>query len=80
MGGADYLKALKAPLPQIEMIPTGGVTLANAADFLRAGAAAIAVGGEIVDKKAVKEKRWEVITANARAFAEVVSRTRQERT
>ena len=80
MGGADYLKALKAPLPQIEMIPTGGVTLANAADFLRAGAAAIAVGGEIVDRKAVKEKRWEVITANARAFAEVVSRTRKEST
>lgn len=79
MGGADYIKALKAPLPQIEMIPTGGVTLENAADFLRAGAAAIAVGGEIVDKKAVKEKRWEVITANARAFAEVVSRTRQEK-
>ncbi len=78
MGGADYIKALKAPLPQIEMIPTGGVTLANAADFLRAGAAAIAVGGEIVDKKAVKEKRWEVITANARAFAEVVAKTRSE--
>jgi 2-dehydro-3-deoxyphosphogluconate aldolase/(4S)-4-hydroxy-2-oxoglutarate aldolase len=79
MGGADYLKALKAPLPQIEMIPTGGVTLENAADFLRAGAAAIAVGGEIVDKKAVKEKRWEVITENARKFAELVARTRKEK-
>jgi len=79
MGGADYIKALKGPLPQIEMIPTGGVTLENAADFLRAGAAAIAVGGEIVDKKAMKEKRWEVITENARKFAEVVARTRKEK-
>jgi 2-dehydro-3-deoxyphosphogluconate aldolase/(4S)-4-hydroxy-2-oxoglutarate aldolase len=78
MGGADYLKALKAPLPQVEMIPTGGVTLENAPDFLRAGAAAIAVGGEIVDKKAVKEKRWEVITENARKFIDVVARTRKE--
>lgn len=78
MGGADYLKALKAPLPQVEMIPTGGVTLENAADFLRAGAAAIAVGGELVDKKAVREKRWEVVTENARKFADVVARTRKE--
>jgi 2-dehydro-3-deoxyphosphogluconate aldolase / (4S)-4-hydroxy-2-oxoglutarate aldolase len=78
MGGADYLKALKAPLPQIEMIPTGGVSLENAADFLKAGAAAIAVGGELVDKKAVKEKRWEVITENARKFVDVVARTRKE--
>ena len=79
MGGADYIKALKAPLPQIELIPTGGVTLENAADFLRAGAAAIAVGGEIVDKKAMKEKRWDVITENARKFAEVVARVRKEK-
>jgi 2-dehydro-3-deoxyphosphogluconate aldolase/(4S)-4-hydroxy-2-oxoglutarate aldolase len=78
MGGADYIRALKAPLPQIEVIPTGGVSLENAADFLRAGAAAIAVGGELVDRKAVKEKRWEVITENARKFVDVVARTRKE--
>jgi 2-dehydro-3-deoxyphosphogluconate aldolase/(4S)-4-hydroxy-2-oxoglutarate aldolase len=78
MGGAEYLRALKAPLPQVEMIPTGGVSLENAPDFLRAGAAAIAVGGELVDRKAVKEKRWDVITENARKFVDVVARTRKE--
>ena len=78
MGGADYIKAVKAPLPQVEMIPTGGVTLDTAADFLRAGAAAIAVGGEIVDKKAVAAKKWDVITENARKFIDLVSRTRKE--
>jgi 2-dehydro-3-deoxyphosphogluconate aldolase/(4S)-4-hydroxy-2-oxoglutarate aldolase len=78
VGGADYIKALKAPFPQIEMIPTGGVSLETASDFLKAGAAAIAVGGELVDKKAVKEKRWEIITENARKFVDVVARTRKE--
>ena len=78
LGGADYIKAVKAPLPQVEMIPTGGVTLDTAADFLRAGAAAIAVGGEIVDKKAVASKKWDVITENARKFIDLVSRTRKE--
>jgi 2-dehydro-3-deoxyphosphogluconate aldolase/(4S)-4-hydroxy-2-oxoglutarate aldolase len=78
VGGADYIKALKAPFPQIEMIPTGGVSLETAPDFLKAGAAAIAVGGELVDKKAVKEKRWDVITENARKFVDVVARTRKE--
>ena len=78
MGGADYIKAVKAPLPQVEMIPTGGVTLDTAADFFRAGAAAIAVGGEIVDKKAVASRNWDVITENARKFIDLVSRTRKE--
>ena len=78
VGGPDYIRALKAPFPQIEMIPTGGVSLENAADFLKAGAAAIAVGGELVDKKAVKEKRWDVITENARKFVDAVARARKE--
>ena len=68
MGGADYIKALKAPLPQVEMIPTGGVSLDNCAAFLKAGAAAVAVGGELVDKKAVAEKRWDAVTETARKF------------
>ena len=68
LGGADYIKALKAPLPQVEMIPTGGVSLDNCAAFLKAGAAAVAVGGELVDKKAVAEKRWDAITETARKF------------
>lgn len=68
LGGADYIKALKAPLPQVEMIPTGGVSLDNCAAFLKAGAAAVAVGGELVDKKAVAEKRWDAVADTARKF------------
>src|SRR5215510_3191868 len=58
VGGAKYIKALKAPFPQIEMIPTGGVNLETAADFLKAGACAVAVGGELVDAKLIKENRY----------------------
>lgn len=76
MGGADYIKALKAPLPQVEMIPTGGVSLENCGTFFKAGAAAVAVGGELVDKKAVAEKRWDAVTKTARAFAEAVRKAR----
>lgn len=68
VGGASYIRALKAPLPQIEMIPTGGVNLDTTGEFLRAGAAAVAVGSELVDKKAAKEKRWDDITETARKF------------
>jgi 2-dehydro-3-deoxyphosphogluconate aldolase/(4S)-4-hydroxy-2-oxoglutarate aldolase len=76
MGGADYIKALKAPLPQVEMVPTGGVSLDNCGTFFKAGAAAVAVGGELVDKKAVAEKRWDAITQLARKFADAVKAAR----
>src|SRR5215210_6933413 len=55
VGGAKYIKALKGPFPQIQMIPTGGVNLETAADFLNAGACAIAVGGELIDPKTILE-------------------------
>ena len=51
VGGAKYLKAIKAPLPQIELVPTGGVSLATAQEFLEAGAFALGVGGELVDAR-----------------------------
>jgi 2-dehydro-3-deoxyphosphogluconate aldolase/(4S)-4-hydroxy-2-oxoglutarate aldolase len=73
VGGAKYLKALKAPLPQIEMIPTGGVSLATAAEFLEAGAIALGVGGDLVDNKAIREGNPEVIIENARKYLEIVS-------
>ena len=76
MGGADYIRALKAPLPQVEMIPTGGVSLENLGAFLKAGAAAVAVGGELVDKKAVQEKRWDAIADLAKTFSTAVARAR----
>jgi len=72
VGGPRYIKALKGPLPQIEMVPTGGVSLENAAEFIKAGAAAVAVGGELVDMKALREGRLEAITETARKFVEAV--------
>jgi len=78
LGGPAYIKALKGPLPQILLVPTGGVNLQNAGPFIQAGAAALGVGGELVDKKAVKEKKFSVITENARAFLKAVREARSE--
>ncbi|CAA9377565.1 MAG: 4-hydroxy-2-oxoglutarate aldolase @ 2-dehydro-3-deoxyphosphogluconate aldolase [uncultured Pyrinomonadaceae bacterium] len=61
MGGASYLKSLKAPLPQIELIPTGGVSLETAADFIRSGASAVGVGSDLVDLRALRDGRQEAI-------------------
>lgn len=76
MGGAGYLRSLKAPLPHIKLIPTGGVSLATAADFIRAGASAIGVGADLVDLSAIREGRGQEITANARKYLEIVSEAR----
>jgi len=78
VGGAKYIKALKGPFPQIEMIPPGGVNLDTAADFLKAGACAVAVGGELVDGQSIKEGRYDVIEARARQYLEVVAKARAE--
>jgi 2-dehydro-3-deoxyphosphogluconate aldolase/(4S)-4-hydroxy-2-oxoglutarate aldolase len=76
LGGPAYLKALRGPLPQILLVPTGGVNIENAGAFIQAGAAALGVGGELVDKKAVQEKKFSVITENARAFLNAVRQAR----
>jgi 2-dehydro-3-deoxyphosphogluconate aldolase/(4S)-4-hydroxy-2-oxoglutarate aldolase len=78
VGGAKYIKALKGPFPQIEMIPTGGVNLDTAADFLKAGACAVGVGGELVDAKSIKEGRFEVIEERARQYLAVIAKVRSE--
>jgi 2-dehydro-3-deoxyphosphogluconate aldolase/(4S)-4-hydroxy-2-oxoglutarate aldolase len=72
MGGAKYLKSLKAPLPNIELIPTGGVSLDTAADFLNAGAYALGVGADLVNPNAIKNGTPETITENARKYMEIV--------
>ena len=77
VGGPRYLKDVRGPLPQLKLIPTGGVDLDNAAEFIRAGAAAIAVGSNLVDAKTVGAGRWEVLEERARAFAEAVQGARQ---
>lgn len=78
VGGPKYIKALRAPFPHIEMIPTGGVNLETAGEFLKAGACAVAVGAELVDAKAVKEGRFEVIVEKARQYLAVVAKARAE--
>jgi 2-dehydro-3-deoxyphosphogluconate aldolase/(4S)-4-hydroxy-2-oxoglutarate aldolase len=77
MGGASYLKALKAPLPHIKLIPTGGVTVATAADFLRAGAIALGVGSDLVNLKAIEEGKPWIVTDMARAYLDVIGETRK---
>ena len=76
VGGAKYIKALKGPFPQIEMIPTGGVNLDTVADFLKAGACAVGVGGELVDAKCMKEGRYDTITERARQFMAAIAKAR----
>jgi len=78
MGGAKYIKALKGPFPQIEMCPTGGVNLDTAGDFLKAGACAVAVGGELVDAKLIKEGRYDQIEERARQYLAVIAKARAE--
>ncbi|BDC51207.1 2-dehydro-3-deoxy-phosphogluconate aldolase [Bryobacterales bacterium F-183] len=76
MGGAKYIKALKGPLPQIDMIPTGGVNLETAADFLKAGASAVAVGSELIDAQTIKEGKYEVFVERAKQYLEVIKKAR----
>lgn len=76
LGGAKYLKALQGPLPQIQLIPTGGVSLSTAAEFLAAGAFALGVGSDLVDAKAASEGRTDVITENARKYIQIVQNFR----
>jgi 2-dehydro-3-deoxyphosphogluconate aldolase/(4S)-4-hydroxy-2-oxoglutarate aldolase len=78
VGGPKYIKALKGPYPQIEMIPTGGVNLETAGEFLKAGACAVAVGGELVDAKSVKEGRFDVIEERAKQYLAAIAKAREE--
>ena len=78
VGGPKYIKALKGPFPQIEMIPTGGVNLETAGEFLKAGACAVAVGGELVDGKLIKEGRFDLIEEKARQYLAVIAKARSE--
>src|SRR5438552_2349951 len=80
VGGAKYIKALKGPLPQIPLVPTGGVNLNTAAEFIEAGAAALGVGGELVQAEALKSGKSQIIVENARKFVEIVKEARARMT
>lgn len=76
VGGPEYIKAIKGPLPQVPLVPTGGVELDNIGAFMKAGAAAAGVGGNLVGKKLVESRDYAAITKNARAFADAVKAAR----
>ena len=76
VGGAAYIKAVRGPLPQIPLVPTGGVDLETAGPLLEAGAFALGVGSAITDKKAIREGRYEVISENVGKFLSIVERYR----
>jgi len=78
VGGAKYIKALKGPLPQIPLVPTGGVNLNTAAEFIEAGAVALGIGGELVQAEALKANKPEVIVENARRFLAIVKQARAQ--
>jgi 2-dehydro-3-deoxyphosphogluconate aldolase/(4S)-4-hydroxy-2-oxoglutarate aldolase len=71
--GPQYIRDLRGPLPQIPLMPTGGVDERNAADYLRAGAVGVAVGGNLIDPSAVARGDWAAITARARALVEAMA-------
>jgi 2-dehydro-3-deoxyphosphogluconate aldolase / (4S)-4-hydroxy-2-oxoglutarate aldolase len=77
VGGAKYLRSLKAPLPQIKLIPTGGVSQSTVADFIKAGAEAVGVGADLVDLKAVREGRAFDVTTAAKQYLAIVSEARK---
>lgn len=70
--GPAYLKAVLAPLPQVRLAPTGGISADNAADYLKAGATALGVGGKLVDKSAVARGDWAALTAEAERLMKAV--------
>jgi len=76
LGGASYIKSLKAPLPQIEMIPTGGVSVKTAADFIKAGSMALGVGADLVDTQAIRDGNARVVTEKAREYVRLVQEAR----
>ncbi len=78
VGGAKYIKALRAPFPHIEMIPTGGVSLETVGDFLKAGASAVAVGAELIDSANIRDGHFGVFEERAKRFLDAIGKARRE--
>jgi 2-dehydro-3-deoxyphosphogluconate aldolase/(4S)-4-hydroxy-2-oxoglutarate aldolase len=76
--GPSYIKALRAPLPHLKIVPTGGVDLNTAADFLRAGCAALGVGGSLLTAEILKTNNWPELTRLARAYVEIAEKARKK--
>lgn len=78
VGGAGYVKALKAPFPEIDLIPTGGVSLATVADFIHAGASALGAGADLVDLKRIRAGETAAVTEKARRYLQAVRQARAD--
>lgn len=74
--GPKYLKALRGPLPQVQLMPTGGITLENAAEFLKCGACALGVGGQLADPKWIADREFGKLEQTARQFVSIVKEFR----
>jgi|SRR4051812_46018615 2-dehydro-3-deoxyphosphogluconate aldolase/(4S)-4-hydroxy-2-oxoglutarate aldolase len=75
--GPSYIKALRAPLPHLRIVPTGGVDVQNVPDFLKAGCAALGVGGSLVSSKILETSDWAALTRKAEEFVEAAKRVRR---
>jgi 2-dehydro-3-deoxyphosphogluconate aldolase/(4S)-4-hydroxy-2-oxoglutarate aldolase len=78
VGGPSYIKALLAPMPGWELIPTGGVTPENAIEYLRAGAVSVGLGNNLAPKEKVAARDWEAVTAHVRSFMQELARLLKE--
>jgi 2-dehydro-3-deoxyphosphogluconate aldolase/(4S)-4-hydroxy-2-oxoglutarate aldolase len=76
VGGPAYIKAIKGPLPQVKLVPVGGVNLNTTADFIRAGSEVVGVGGSLINQKLLEAQEFETITENARRFREEIKKGR----
>jgi len=76
VGGPAYIKAVKGPLPQVKLVPVGGVNLNTTADFIRAGSEVVGVGGSLINQKLLEAQEFETITENARRFREEIKKGR----
>jgi len=76
--GMEYFKGIKAPMPHLKLMPTGGVNLTNAGDWLKAGACAVGIGTALLNKKAIEENRFEVLTENAKILMLNIQKAREE--
>jgi 2-dehydro-3-deoxyphosphogluconate aldolase/(4S)-4-hydroxy-2-oxoglutarate aldolase len=77
VGGPEYIRSIRGPLPDIPLVPTGGVDLKSAASYIKAGAAALGIGGELMDKKAIAEKRFDLISRSTREFLRTIREAEQ---
>ncbi|MDK2917932.1 MAG: 2-dehydro-3-deoxyphosphogluconate aldolase / (4S)-4-hydroxy-2-oxoglutarate aldolase [Candidatus Petromonas sp.] len=76
--GPEFIKGIRGPLSDIKVIPTGGINLDNAADYIKAGAVALGAGGSLLDKKAIENEEYEVLIERARTFIRIIKEARSQ--